>query len=170
MQPKCWASYFHRFCIWVNIRYLFLQSYILWYSLNISKSCSIEVRANKFTPLWFQSIFLSGATDAIVSYTESKQFVNRFSLRFYTTIAILFIIVLGMPFHVAFYHVIRGTYNSSVWFLPYKVLYVWKEKKLAHFMFRLTSNFLHFHTSGCRSTRMWASDMRSHWPHKFSVF
>lgn len=82
------------------------------------------------------------------------------SLQFYVFIAILFIIVLGMPFYVAIFHVIRGSYESSVWFLPYKVLYVWKDKRLIqiHISF-VMYNFLHFHASGCHLIKPLALDM-----------
>lgn len=58
------------------------------------------------------------------------EIVNKFSVRFYIIIGIWFVIVLGMPFYVALYYLIRGTYTPTVWFLPYKVMYVWKDEKL----------------------------------------
>lgn len=70
-----------------------------------------------------------GAQVDELRYERSKANVNKLSLRFYIFIGILFVIVLGMPFHVALYHVIRGSYDSSVWFLPYKVLYVLEIEK-----------------------------------------
>lgn len=73
---------------------------------------------------------LIGSASGAKGYDTSKDYVNLVSIRFYISIAILFVIVLGMPFHVAFYHVIRGSYNNSVWFLPYKVLCVWKCEKI----------------------------------------
>lgn len=113
------------------------------------------------------SLFSGSAVD-VTRYGKSQKDVNNLSVKFYITIGILFIIVLGMPFHVVIYHLIRGTYRSTVWFLPYKTLYVRKERKFSKH-FYLICNFLHFHASGCRLIRTMVSDMLFHWPHKLLV-
>lgn len=58
--------------------------------------------------------------------------MDKFCKQFYAAIALAFVIVLGMPFHVATFHVIAGSYNPDVWFLPYKVMYVWESMKIIY--------------------------------------
>lgn len=82
---------------------------------------------NAYNLKWF---LFAGSIHGAKRYDTSKEIVNKFSVRFYIIIGVWFVIVLGMPFYVVLYHVIRGTYTPSVWFLPYKVMYVWKDEKL----------------------------------------
>lgn len=68
-----------------------------------------------------------GQARANFQYITVAERVNKLSLIFYKFISTLFVIVLGMPFHLAFFTWICGTYSADVWFLPYKVLCVFKK-------------------------------------------
>lgn len=99
-------------------------------------------------PFYYLKFFIPGTLCGNVDYKITEQKVQLFSIRFYKFVTILFIIVLGMPFYVALFHLIVGTYDFSVWFLPYKVMCVWETTKLSSFNKKI--NFLHFHMPDCR--------------------
>lgn len=76
-----------------------------------------------FCFILFKISFL-GDQRSYFDYKKTEQKLNVYSIRFYKFVTILFVIVLGMPFYVVIFHLVMGTYDSSVWFLPYKVLCV----------------------------------------------
>lgn len=57
-------------------------------------------------------------------YISVIERVNKISMTFYKFISALFVIVLGMPFHMALLRWMLGTYSPDVWFLPYRTLFV----------------------------------------------
>lgn len=65
---------------------------------------------------------VKGQKRGYFDYTDVTAKVNSFSMFFYKLIITLFVIVLGMPFHMALFRWILGTYSADVWFLPYKIL------------------------------------------------